>query len=291
MPATETTIQPAANEQWDLVIGPKKGWFDLHLADIWRYRDLMLLFVKRDFSAKYKQTVLGPLWFIIQPLLTTLMFTVVFGNIAKISTDGMPKILFYLSGLTVWNYFAQCLTVTSNTFISNAAIFGKVYFPRLVMPLSVIISNLIQFGIQLALFLAIFMYFLLSGYPLHPNAVMLLIPVLLAIMAALGLGLGIIVSALTTRYRDLTHLVTFGVQLLMYATPVIYPLSSLSEKYRFLILANPASAVVETFRYAFLGTGVFEPMHLLWSAGAALVILGIGIVLFNHVERTFVDTV
>jgi lipopolysaccharide transport system permease protein len=274
-----------------LVIRAKTGWFELHLADLWRYRDLVMLFVRRDFVAQYKQTILGPLWFILQPLLTTLTFTVIFGNIAKLSTDGLPKILFYLSGVTAWSYFADCLTKTSETFNANANMFGKVYFPRLAVPVSIVISNLIRVGIQLGLFLGFYFYFLARGTAIHPNQALLLLPVLVLLMAALGLGSGIIVSSLTTRYRDLRLLVTFGVQLLMYSTPVILPLSELPERYRWIMLANPMTPVIETFRYAFLGSGSFSWSYLGLSAAVAGAVLAVGVLLFNHVERTFMDTV
>jgi lipopolysaccharide transport system permease protein len=265
---------------WDLVIRPKTGWFDLHLADLWRYRDLVMLFVRRDFVATYKQTVLGPLWFIIQPLLTTLTFTLIFGNVAKLSTDGLPKILFYLSGVTAWSYFSECLMKTSETFNANAN-----------MPLSIVLSNLIKFGIQLALFLGFYVYFLATGTAIHPTLAALLLPLLVLLMAALGLGSGIIVSSMTTRYRDLRFLVQFGVQLLMYSTPVIFPLSKLPEQYRWIMLANPMTSIIETFRYAFLGTGTFSWPQLGYTAAATAILLAAGILLFNHVEKTFMDTV
>jgi lipopolysaccharide transport system permease protein len=278
-------------QDWTLVIRPKTGWFDLHLADLWRYRDLVMLFVRRDFVSNYKQTILGPLWFIIQPLLTTLTFTLVFGHIAQLSTDGLPKILFYMSGITAWNYFSQCLMSTSDTFNANAGLFGKVYFPRLAVPVSIVISNLIKFGIQLGLFLGFYFYFLANGTNIRPTSALLLLPALLLLMAALGLGGGIIVSSMTTRYRDLRYLVQFGVQLLMYSTPVIFPLSSLPERYRWIMLANPMTPVIETFRYAFMGTGAFSWRLLGFSAAATSLILAVGVLLFNHVEKTFMDTV
>jgi lipopolysaccharide transport system permease protein len=250
-----------------------------------------MLFVRRDFVAQYKQTILGPLWFIIQPLLTTLTFTLIFGNIARLSPDGLPKILFYLSGVTAWSYFSDCLLKTSETFSANANIFGKVYFPRLAVPVSIVISNLIRFGIQLGLFLSFYLYFLARGAAIHPNQSLLLLPVLVLLMAALGLGSGIIVSAMTTRYRDLRFLVQFGVQLLMYSTPVILPLSKIPEQYRWIMLSNPMTPVIETFRYAFLGTGVFSWSYLGLSVAMAVFILAGGVLLFNHVERTFMDTV
>ena len=283
--------QQAQENGWDLVIEPPRGWFALHLRDVWRYRDLTGLFVRRDFVATYKQTILGPLWHILQPLLTTLMFTVVFGRIAGLPTDGVPQFLFYMAGTTVWNYFAKCLTSTSGTFIANAGIFGKVYFPRLVVPLSVVVSQLIAFAIQFGFFLVFYGWFWGQGAPLQPNWTLALLPVLLALMAGLGLGFGVIVSSLTTKYRDLQVLVGFGVQLWMYATPVIYPLSSMSEKYRWIIVANPMSAIVEAFRYGFFGRGVFSWTYLGYSAAFTLVLLLAGMAIFNRVERTFMDTV
>ena len=282
---------PAQDNGWDLVIEPPKGWIALHLRDLWKYRDLVGLFVRRDFVASYKQTILGPLWHLIQPLLTTLMFTVVFGRIAKLPTDNVPQFIFYMAGTTVWGYFAQCLTRTSGTFIANAGIFGKVYFPRMAVPVSVVLSQLIAFAIQFGFFLAVYGLFWARGAPVCPNWAVALLPLLLALMAGLGLGFGIIISSMTTKYRDLQVLVAFGVQLWMYATPVIYPLSAMSTNYRWLIVANPMSAIVETFRYSFFGTGTFSWAYLGYSAGFTLVLLIAGIALFNRVERTFMDTV
>jgi len=284
-------IKTNGSVKWTMVIKPKRNLFDVKLKEVWAYRDLIALFVRRDFVAKYKQTILGPLWFIIQPLLTTLMYTVVFGNIAGISTDGLPKMLFYMSGITAWNYFAESLKATSNTFVANAAIFGKVYFPRLALPISTVISGLIQFFIQFLFLIAFMIYFGLTGAEFTPNIYVLIIPVLILLMAGLGLGLGIIISSLTTKYRDLTNLVAFGVQLFMFATPVIYPVSSLPEKYQMIILANPITPIVETFRFALLGSGTFNPMHLLYSFGFMIVALGVGVVLFNKIEQSFMDTV
>ena len=281
----------AQESGWDLVIGPPKGWFSLHLGDLWRYRDLMVLFVRRDFVASYKQTILGPLWHIIQPLLTTLMFTVVFGRIAQLSTDSVPPFIFYMAGTTVWGYFANCLTRTSNTFIANAGIFGKVYFPRMVVPVSVVMSQLIGFAIQFAFFLCVYGLFGFRGAPLQPNWAVALLPLLLLMMAGMGLGFGVIISSLTTKYRDLQVLVGFGVQLWMYATPVIYPLSAMSDKYRWLIVANPMSSIVETFRFAFFGTGTFSWAYLGYSAGFTVALLLLGMAIFNRVEQTFMDTV
>jgi lipopolysaccharide transport system permease protein len=279
------------SSEWTLVIRPRTGWFELHLADLWLYRDLIMLFVRRDFVSQYKQTILGPLWFILQPLLTTLTFTIIFGNIAQLSTDGLPKVLFYLSGVTAWNYFADCLTKTSETFNANAAMFGKVYFPRLAVPVSIVISNLIRFAVQFVLLGAFYGYFLLHGATLRLTAGILLMPLLVLLMAALGLGSGIIVSSLTTRYRDLRLLVQFGVQLLMYSTPVIYPLSKLPEQYRWIMLANPMTPVIETFRYVLLGSGTFSWVYLGMSTAMCFFILICGILIFNRVERTFMDTV
>ncbi len=279
-------------ENWSLIIKPHTRWWDLHLEDVWRYRDLLWLFVRRDFVAGYKQTILGPLWFFIQPLLTTIMFTVIFNGVARIPTDGLPPMLFYLAGTTAWNYFSTCLTSTSNTFVANAGLFGKVYFPRLVVPLSIVISNLIQFLIQFLLFMGFFVWYILGDAELHPNLflILVLMPVLLTLMGLLGLGVGITISSLTTKYRDLARLVTFGVQLMMYATPVIYPMSAIPEKYRWLIQCNPMSAIIESFRAIFLG-GTVPWFALGLSSIFTLAILMTGIVLFNKVEKVFMDTV
>ncbi|MCU0485279.1 MAG: ABC transporter permease [Anaerolineales bacterium] len=283
--------QPPENTHWDLIIRPQRGWLDLRLGELWRYRDLVLLFVRRDFVSVYKQTILGPLWYLIQPLLTTLIFTVVFGSFASLPTDGLPPFIFYLAGTVVWSYFADCLNKTANTFVGNAHLFGKVYFPRLAVPVSILLSNLIAFAIQFALFLAFLLYFWLTGADIQPNAWVLLTPILILIMAGLGLGFGIIVSALTTRYRDLRFLVSFGVSLWMYATPVIYPVSGIPERFRALVLANPLTPVVETFRYAFLGAGSASAGGLLYAAGCMVAVLALGVMLFNRVEATFMDTV
>jgi lipopolysaccharide transport system permease protein len=287
-----TVVDESAVQQWDLIIRPKTGWLDLHLADLWRYRDLTGLFVWRDFVAQYKQTILGPLWHIIQPLFTTLIFTVIFGKMAKLSTDNLPPLLFYLAGVTCWFYFADCVTRTSATFITNAGLFGKVYFPRLSVPVSLVISGMIKFAVQFALFLAFLTFYWMGGARVHPTAAIALTPLLLLLMAGLSLGVGIIVSALTTRYRDLQQLVAFGVQLMMFATPIVYPLSMIGGgSFRWLILANPMTPIVEAFRYAYLGSGTFTAGDLCYSVGFTLVVLFIGVVLFNHVERTFMDTV
>jgi lipopolysaccharide transport system permease protein len=277
-------------EHWDLIIEPHRHLLDLKLGDLWRARDLVMLFVWRDFVSVYKQTILGPLWYLIQPLLTTVVFTVIFGNIAKLPTDGLPQFLFYLSGTVVWSYFASCLTKTSDTFVSNSNLFGKVYFPRLAVPVSILISNLITFTIQFVLFPIFMGYFALRGTVLNPNAWILLTPVLVLIMAGLGLGLGIIVSSLTTKYRDLRFLVQFGVQLLMYATPVIYPISSIPARFQWIILANPMTSIIEAFRYAFLGAGSVNIGHLTYSFGFMMVVVIVGSIIFNRVEQTFMDT-
>jgi len=278
-------------EKWDLIITPKRGWLDLHLKDIWIYRDLVFHFVKRDFVTFYKQTILGPLWYIIQPLLTTVVFSIVFGKIARISTEGVPRFLFYLSGTVAWGYFSDCVKETSDTFIKNAKIFGKVYFPRLTVPFSVVIISLVKFGIQFMLFLGFFVYFILNGAPVNPNLFILLLPVLLLQMAVLGLGTGILISSMTTKYRDINFLVGFGLQLWMYATPVVYPVSVVPERFRFFYMLNPVASIVETFRHAFLGTGIVDGVDILISWAVTMLILFSGIVLFNRVDKTFMDTV
>ena len=278
-------------ENWTTIIKPKTGWFDINLKELIQYKDLILMFVKRDFKTMYKQTILGPLWIIINPLLTTLMFTVVFGNIANISTDGMPQIVFYMLGTTVWTYFSSCLTKTSSTFTANAGIFGKVYFPRLVTPISTVISGLINFGVQFLMFLGFMAYFMIKGSPIEPNLWILITPLLLVQLAALALGFGIIISSMTTKYRDLAVLVTFGVQLWMYATPVVYPASQIGGKLKTLMMLNPVSPIVESFRYAFLGSGSIPWNYLGISVVTTLVVLFAGVVLFSRVEKTFMDTV
>jgi lipopolysaccharide transport system permease protein len=283
------------HEEWDLVIKGHASLFDFNFGDLWRYRDLLLMFVKRDFVSFYKQTILGPLWFFIQPIFTTLVFTFVFGNLAGISTDGLPQVLFYLSGITAWNYFADCLSKTSTVFKDNANIFGKVYFPRLIMPLSIVVSNLVRFGVQLILLVIMMLYFgLVKGYDFNFSTAILFFPVLVLLMALLGLGFGLIITAMTTKYRDLTFLVTFGVQLLMYGTTVIYPLSEAKNKfpgYSWLIELNPMTGIIEGFRYTILGKGDFSASGMGYSALVTLVVLILGIVIFNKTERNFVDTI
>lgn len=280
-------------EHWDLEIKPKSSFFDLNLKEVWKYRDLMMLFVKRDFAAQFKQTVLGPLWHLVQPILTTLMFLLIFGKIANIPTDGIEPILFYMSSITIWNYFSACFTNTANTFTANASIFGKVYFPRLVIPLSVVLSNMVRLGIQFSLLLVLMIFMaLFKDVPFYFGVNWLLLPLLVLIMAGMGLGLGIIISSITTKYRDFTVLIGFGVQLLMYATPVPYPMSVLASKsYGWVVALNPLSAVVEGFRYALFNTGSFTLNSLTYSGLFTLVVLFVGTMIFSKVEKTFMDTV
>jgi len=279
------------NEQWTQIIRPQRAWWDLRLGELSRYRDLIWLLVWRDFVAQYKQTILGPLWYLINPIISSFVFTIIFSNVAELPTDGLPPFLFYMAGNTIWGYFAACLTSTSNTFVANAGIFGKVYFPRLIIPISVILSNLVSFAIRFVTFITFLLYFMLSGSDVSSNLHILLLPVLLIIMAGIGLGLGIIVSSLTTKYRDLQQLVGFGVQLLMYASPVIYPLSTVSREWRWLLLANPLTPVIEIFRKAFLGVSALDSTYLLYSVVFMLIVLLVGVLIFNHLENTFMDTV
>lgn len=282
-------------ENWSLVVESRSGHLKLNFRQLWEYRDLIRMFVRRDFVAMYKQTVLGPLWYIIQPILTAVTYSLIFSKFAGMQTDGVPAILFYLSGITIWNYFSECLQKTSNTFITNASIFGKVYFPRLAVPISIVISNFITFAIQFSVFLAILFYYSFTqGYNVQLSYVLVILPVLLLIMSGLGLGFGIIVSALTTRYRDLRFLVSFGVQLMMFVTPVIYSTTSLkmSDAYvNKLFYLNPLAPVLEAFRYGFFGSGHFSPAHILYSFGFMCVVLLTGIFMFNRIERSFMDTV
>lgn len=280
-------------ENYDLVIRPKRHAFDINFKEIWQYRDLLYMFVKRDVITVYKQTVLGPIWFIIQPIMTTAIYLLVFGNIAKISTDGVPGTLFYLSGVTLWNYFQESFNTTAKTFKENANIFGKVYFPRLIMPLSKVTSGLIKFGIQFTFFILVLAWYLIQkDVSVQPNMHILLLPLLVLLMAMFGLGSGLIFTSMTTKYRDLTFFLQFGVQLLMYATPVIYPLSTIDEgKLKMLILANPITPLMETFKFAFLGAGHFSWMSLGYSVVFATLLLAGGIVVFHKTERNFIDTV
>lgn len=283
------------SKDWDLVIKGHSSLFDINFNDLWRYRDLLFMFVKRDFVSFYKQTILGPLWFFIQPIFTTIVFTFVFGNLAGISTDGLPTYLFYLTGNISWAYFSDCLTKTSTVFKDNAGIFGKVYFPRLIMPLSIVVSNLVRFGVQMLLLILTMIYFYffpISGTSFQVTIAILLFPFLVLLMALLGLGLGLIITAMTTKYRDLTFLITFGVQLLMYATSVIYPLSYAREKgYGYIVEYNPMTPIIEAFRYAFLGKGEFTFWSIGYTTIVTLIILFFGIIIFNKTEKNFVDTI
>lgn len=286
------TAATKLSEKFDIVLEPKTSFFKLNLVEVWHYRDLMWLFVRRDFVAQYKQTILGPVWHVIQPFLTTLMFLFLFGKVANIPTDGIEPVLFYMSGITIWNYFSACLTSTSNTFITNAAIFGKVYFPRLVIPLSVVISNIVRFGIQFGLLLIFMIIYAFKGVPIHLSIYWLFIPVLVFVMAGIGLGLGIIISSLTTKYRDLSFLLTFAVQLGMYVTPIAYPLSFLEKtKYKWLIDLNPLTSITEAFRFCIFEKGTVEMHELLYSLGFMVLVLIVGALIFNRVEKNFMDTV
>jgi lipopolysaccharide transport system permease protein len=276
---------------WTETISANSSMLKLNLKEVWRYKDLLFMFVKRDFVTFYKQTVLGPIWFFLQPILTTIIFVVIFGNIAGVSTDGMPKIVFYLSGITIWNYFSEALTKVSTVFTTNAPIFGKVYFPRLIMPLSIVVSGLIKFGIQFLLFVIVVAYYTFIDEKIHPNSWILVTPFLIFLMGLFALGLGMIFSSLTTKYKDLVFLLTFGIQLFMYATPVIYPLSTLSAKYRGIMNLNPLSGIFECFRYGYLGTGAFTPVMLLISTISILVTLVVGTIIFNKIQKSFIDTI
>ena len=283
-----------STEQWDFTIERRSSLFSLKLDELWHYRDLLLMYVKRDFVTYYKQTILGPLWFFIQPAITTIMFMLVFGKIAGISTDGLPQPLFYMAGLLCWNYFADCLNRCSTTFTTNQNVFGKVYFPRLVVPLSIVISNLVKMGVQAFLFAAIYVYYICIGYPCAINEYALLLPLLILMLAGLGLGFGLIITSITTKYRDMTYLITFGVQLWMYVTPVIYPLSTMQAShpdYMWLLQANPITNIIETFKFAFLGSGVFSPGAFFYSLLFTIVVMLIGVLTFNKVERNFIDVI
>ena len=279
-------------ENWTLVINKKSNKSILQiLKSILSYKDLLFLFVKRDFTAQYKQTLLGPLWFFIQPVLTTITFTVIFGNLAKISTDGIPNILFYMTGITFWNYFADCVNKTSNTFTLNQGLFGKVYFPRLIVPISIILTNLLKFCIQFFLLIIFWIYYFSISDSISIQNTILFFPLLIFSMALLGLGVGMVISSLTTKYRDLSFLVTFGVQLLMYASPIVYPLSIVPIKYKWIVLLNPMTSIIETFKHGFIGAGVFEPFWLIYSFIISVLLFFIGVKIFNKVEKSFIDTV
>ena len=282
------------SEKWDFVIENRSNPFSLEFKEVWRYRDLLTMYVKRDIVTFYKQTILGPLWFVIQPVFTTLMFMFVFGGIAGISTDGIPQAVFYLSGLVCWNYFSDCLTKCSDTFNANQQIFGKVYFPRLIVPLSITVSNLIKMTIQLGLFLVVYIYYYVKLDCFHINPTILLFPLLILMLGCLGLGLGLIISSMTTKYRDLRFMISFGVQLWMYITPVIYPLSVMKNNYShymWVIVANPLTSILETFKYGFTGVGVFDWGYLVYSFIFTLVVLLLGILVFNRVQKNFMDVI
>ena len=272
-------------------IQPKRHWLDINFKEIWQYRDLLVLFIRREIVVMYKQTILGPLWFFIQPMLTTLMFLLVFNGIAKIPTDGVPPILFYLGGITIWNYFAESFRLTSDTFTKNAAIFGKVYFPRAIMPMAVVISNLVKFGIQFLLFLGVYLYYFFTVDTINPNVILFYFPLFILLIALMGLSFGMVISALTTKYRDLKFLLQFAVQLWMYATPVIYPISQIPDRYRTFIMLNPLTSIVEAFKYSFTGVGYLSHKALIYSAIFTIVMLFLGIVIFNKTEQNFMDTV
>jgi len=280
-----------SEQQWTEEIKSHDSLFSINIKEVWSYRDLLMMLVKKEYITFYKQTILGPIWFFVQPILTTLIYVLLFGQIAKLSTDGSPQIAFYLSGITLWNYFSECLTKTSSVFKDNAAVMGKVYFPRLIMPLSIVVSGLMKFAIQFGLFISVILYFTLVKESINPNAWVLITPLLLLLMASFSLGMGMIFSALTTKYKDLVFLLTFGIQLLMYATPVVYSIASIPEKYKWILIANPLTGIFECFRYGFLGSGSFDPSSLIMSAGIITIILIIGVVIFNKVEKSFMDTV
>jgi lipopolysaccharide transport system permease protein len=281
-----------ALKEWDLTIEPRTSIFNLNLKDVWRYRDLLMLLVRRDFISFYKQTILGPIWFFLQPLFTTIIYVIIFSRLAQISTEGLPAPLFYMVGVIGWNYFAECLTKTSTVFRDNANMFGKVYFPRLIMPLSIVMSNLVKFGVQLLLlFFVVLYYVIFDNYVPDITNYILLFPLAVLLMAGLGLGFGLIISALTTKYRDLAFLVTFGVQLMMYATPVIYPLSSVPERFKWLIMLNPMTGIFETMRLGLLGRGTFTWDVLLYSTIVTIACMLTGMLVFSKVEKNFVDTV
>jgi lipopolysaccharide transport system permease protein len=278
-------------QMWTEEIKSQTPLFSINFREVWHYRDLLFMLVKRDFITFYKQTILGPLWFIVQPLLTTLIFVILFGNIAKLSTDGIPQLAFYLAGITIWNYFSESLTKTSSVFTANASIFGKVYFPRLIMPLSIVVSGLMKFAVQFGLFILVVLYYTFVAQSIQPNLWILFTPVLILLMALFALGVGMIFSSLTTKYKDLTFLLAFGIQLFMYITPVVYPSSALPEKFQILAKINPLSSIFECFRYAYLGTGTFTIADLLISTLVIVFLFFAGVLVFNKVEKSFMDTV
>lgn len=295
-----TIIIEMQKEKWLFEITPKNNLFDLNLKEVWQYRDLLFLFVKRDVVTLYKQTILGPLWYLIQPLFTSVIFTLVFNNIAGISTGSVPPFLFNLAGVTVWNYFKECLTATSDTFKKNEAIFGKVYFPRVIMPMSIVVSNLLKFGIQIFIFICFYLYYYLTGYEITPNKYILFFPLLIIAMGMIGLGLGMIISSMVTKYRDLTFLVSFGVQLLMYLSAVMYPLDLMREKlinieagtdYSWIVDINPIAHLVEFSRFILLNDGSYSTFGMLYTGIFTIIVFFLGLLIFNKTEKTFIDTI
>ncbi|MFD2909794.1 ABC transporter permease [Flavobacterium ardleyense] len=278
------------HQEWDAVIEAKHSLFAINFKELWHYRDLLVLFVRRDFVTVYKQTILGPLWFFIQPILTTITFTIIFGNVAQLSTDGAPKVVFYMAGITLWNYFSTCLTSVSGVFNANAGIFGKVYFPRLIMPLTIVISNLMKFGVQFLLFICFVLYFVFQNQ-IQPNVWILALPLVIVFMALIAMGIGLILSTMTTKYKDLNQLISFGMQLFMYATPVIYPSSAIPTDYQWLVNMNPLVGLFDYMRYAFLGVGSFAFSDFIYPAVFSIIVLFFGILVFNKVQKTFMDTV
>ena len=287
---TATDQKPITSQEWDAVIEAKHSLFAINFKELWHYRDLLVLFVRRDFVTVYKQTILGPLWFFIQPILTTITFTIIFGNVAQLSTDGAPKVVFYMAGITLWNYFSPCLTAVSGVFNTNAVIFGKVYFPRLIMPLTIVISNLMKFGVQFLLFLCFVSYFVVQEQ-IHPNLWVLALPLVIVLMALIAMGIGLILSSMTTKYKDLNQLISFGMQLFMYATPVIYPSSAIPPAYQWVVNLNPLVSLFDYMRFAFLGVGSFTLSDFIFPTVFSVVILFFGILVFNKVQKTFMDTV
>jgi lipopolysaccharide transport system permease protein len=278
-------------QKWESEIKAEHNLLAINVKEVWQYRDLLLMLVKKDYVTFYKQTILGPIWFFVQPILTTVIYVLLFGQIAKLSTDGAPQIAFYLAGITIWNYFSEVLTKISTVFKDNAHIMGKVYFPRLIMPLSIVVSGLMKFAIQFALFIVVVLYFTCVKGSIQPNIWVLATPFLVLLMAALSLGLGMMFSSLTTKYKDLVFLLNFGIQLFMYTTPVVYSISSMPDRFKWVVNANPLTGIFECFRYGYLGVGGFEPLSLLISTVVILILLLLGVVIFNKVEKSFVDTV
>ena len=286
-------MKNSLNNNWDTIITPHRRWFSLNLSEILLYKDLLWIFIRRDFTTFYKQTILGPIWFFIQPLLSTIVFIIIFNEVANIPTDSLPPILFYMSGIIAWNYFSNCLITTANTFTSNAGLFGKVYFPRLIVPISKVISGLTRFGIQLLMFLGFYFYYLILGYEnINPSiTVLFFIPLMIIQMALLGQGLGMIISSFTIKYKDLSYLVSFGIQLLMYASPIVYPLSIVPDNYKFFIILNPMTSIIEGFRQAFVRSGTIDSYIVLYSIISTIIIFLLGLFIFNKVEKSFIDTI